>query len=82
MELPIVLGEDSSIGPVDGQVDSEPTVGAIVSSVSNVIIEEGAIVLDSVEVVGVSEISLDDVISKKRVYVSKNFAESNPLLIL
>ena len=36
--------------------------------------------LDSVEVVGVSEISLDDVISKKRVYVSINFAESNPLL--
>ena len=36
--------------------------------------------LDSVEVVGVSEISLDDVISKKRVYVSKDLAESNPLL--
>ena len=34
----------------------------------------------NVEVLGVLEASLDDVISKKRVYVSKNFAESNPLL--
>ena len=63
MELPIVLGEDSSVGPVDGQVDSEVMVGAIVSKVSNVMIEEGAIVLDPVEVLGVSEASLDDVIS-------------------
>ena len=55
-------------------------VGAIVSKVSNVMIEEGAIVLDPVEVLGVSEASLDDVISKKRIYVKKNFAESNPLL--
>ena len=38
-------------------------VGAIVSKVSNVMIEEGAIVLDPVEVLGVSEASLDDVIS-------------------
>ena len=35
--------------------------------------------LGPVEVLGVLEASLDDVISKKRVYVSEKFAESNPL---
>ena len=80
MELPIVLGVDSSVGPVDGQVDSELSVDVIVSNVFNVMIEQGAIELDPVEVLGVLEASLDDVISKKRVQVSKNFAESNPLL--